>query len=157
MNIVQPLDGADDALVRGLVEDGRQPNNALAAHAGIAESTALTRVRLLIKRGVIRGVHADVDPVAVGAPVQAIVALRLRTHLAEHVLNFARRVGDLPEVLQVFHVSGGEDFLVHVAVASAEDLRDFTLNSLTSDPAVAQAQTHLVFEHRRGRFMSRRG
>lgn len=155
MKIVQPLDEVDEALVRGLVDDGRQPNNALAEQAGVAASTALARLRLLIRRGVVRGVHADVDPTQVGAPVQAIVALRMRTHDADHVLGLARRVSSLPQVLQVFHVSGSDDFLVHVAVATPEDLRDFTLEALTSDPTVAHAQTHLVFEHRRGRFMSR--
>ena len=151
---LQDLDPIDDALVRELVRDGRRPNNALAERAGIAASTALARVRLLMQRGVIRGVHADVDPARVGRPVQAVIALRLRTHDSTHVLGFARRVSRLPEVIQVFHVSGTEDFLVHVAVATTESLRDFALDSLTSDPTVAAAETHLVFEHRRGGFMS---
>lgn len=152
-NNVQELDSVDAALVRELVRDGRRPNNALAERVGVAASTALTRVRLLMQRGVIRGIHADVDPARVGRPVEAIIALRLRTHDAAHVLGFARRVSALPEVLQVFHVSGGDDFLVHVAVTNTEALRDFALDSLTSDPSVAHAETHLVFEHRRGGFM----
>ena len=151
---LQDLDPIDDALVRELVRDGRRPNNALAERVGIAASSALARVRLLMQRGVIRGVHADVDPARVGRPVQAVIALRLRTHDSTHVLGFARRVSRLPEVIQVFHVSGTEDFLVHVAVATTESLRDFALDSLTSDPTVAAAETHLVFEHRRGGFMS---
>ncbi len=151
---VQELDPVDDALVRELVRDGRQPNIALSERVGVAASTALTRVRLLLQRGVIRGVHADVDPARVGRPVQAIISLRLRTHDATHVLGFARRVSRLPDVIQVFHVSGSEDFLVHVAVGTTEALRDFALDSLTSDPTVAHAQTHLVFEHQRGGFMA---
>ncbi|MBI1350300.1 MAG: AsnC family transcriptional regulator [Actinomycetales bacterium] len=151
---VRHLDPVDDALVRELVRDGRRPNNALADRVGIAASTALARIRLLVQRGVIRGIHADVDPAAVGCPVQAVIALRLRTHDADHVLGFAQRVSLLPEVIEVFHVSGSEDFLVHVAVATTGDLRDFALESLTSDPVVAHAQTHLVFEHRRGSFMT---
>ena len=153
-NIPQPLDSTDRALVRELARDGRLTNQALAERVGVAASTALTRVRMLVRKGVIRGVHADVAPEAIGCPVQAVVALRLRTHDAEHVLGFARRLSELPEVIPVFHVSGIEDFLVHVAVATTQDLRDFVLNSLTSDRAVAAAQTHMVFEHRRGGFMS---
>ena len=151
---IQPLDPVDDALVRELVRDGRRPNNALAQRVGIAASTALARVRMLTQRGIIRGVHADVDPSKVGRPVQAIIALRLRTHDAAHVLGFARRVSTLPAVIQVFHVSGTDDFFVHVAVETTEALRDFALGALTSDPAVAAAETHLVFEHLRGGFMT---
>lgn len=153
-NTMQPLDDTDTVLVAALVNDGRSPNNVLARRAGIAASTALARVRLLMKRGVIRGIHADVDPTRVGRPVQAVIALRLRTHDAAHVLGFAQRVSALPDVIQVFHVSGTEDFLVHVAVESTGALRDFALDSLTSDPSVAAAETHLVFEHRRGGFMT---
>ena len=148
------LDPVDADLLRALVRDGRRPNNALADDVGVAPSTALTRVRLLRERGVLRGIHADVDPTRVGLPVQAVIALRLRTHDGAHVRGFAARVAELSEVIQVFHVSGGDDYLVHVAVASPERLRDFALESLTSDPAVAHAETHLVFEHRRGGFMT---
>lgn len=151
--IVQPLDAVDRALVSALVTDGRIPNSALADRVGIAASTALMRVRHLVSRGVIRGFSADIDPVKVGRPVQAIVALRLRTHDAKHVMGFARRVAQLPEVIQSFHVSGTDDFLVHVAVEDPERLRSFVLTSLTSDSTVAGAQTHLVFEHQRGNFM----
>jgi DNA-binding Lrp family transcriptional regulator len=150
---IQPLDAIDTALVRELVSDGRRPNNQLAARVGVAASTALARVRMLVDRGVIRGIHAEVDPARVGRPVQAVVALRMRTHDAAHVRGFAHRVAQLPEVIQTFHISGTEDFLVHVAVETTERLRDFALESLTSDPAVAHAQTHLVFEHQRGGFM----
>lgn len=151
--IVQPLDAVDRAIVSALVSDGRIPNSTLADRVGVAASTALMRVRHLVQRGVIRGFTADVDPVRVGRPVQAIVALRLRTHDAKHVMGFARRVAQLPEVIQSFHVSGTDDFLVHVAVEDPERLRSFVLTSLTSDASVAGAQTHLVFEHQRGNFM----
>lgn len=150
---VQPLDKVDAALLTELARDGRLPNNALAARVGVAASTALARVRALVDRGVIRGFSVDVDPVEVGRPVQAIVALRLRTHDPKHVMGFAARVAKLPEVLQTFHVSGSEDFLIHVAVEDPERLRTFVLTSLTSDPSVGQAQTHLVFEHQRGNFL----
>jgi DNA-binding Lrp family transcriptional regulator len=148
------LDPVDADLLRALVRDGRRPNNALADDVRVAPSTALTRIRLMRERGVLRGIHADVDPTRVGRPVQAVIALRLRTHDGVHVRGFAARVAELPDVIQVFHVSGGDDYLVHVAVESPERLRDFALESLTSDPAVAHAETHLVFEHRRGGFMS---
>lgn len=153
---VSPLDPVDKALVSELVTDSRTPNNALAARVGVAASTALARVRGLVDRGVIRGFHADVNPIAVGRPVQAIIALRMRTHEATHVRGFASRIAMLPEVIQTFHVSGSEDFLVHVAVENPERLRDFALESLTSDPVIANAQTHLVFEHQRGSFMQAR-
>lgn len=145
------MDDIDKAILRELTADGRLANNTLAARVGVAPSTALARVRTLVDQKVITDFTIDVDPGAMGYPVQAIIALQLRTHHKSEVLGFAERIAQLPAVVQTFHVSGGEDFLVHVAVADAQSLRSFILDSLTSDPSVSHARTHLVFEHQRNR------
>jgi DNA-binding Lrp family transcriptional regulator len=145
------MDEIDKAILRELTADARLANNALAAHVGVAPSTALARVKSLVDQKIITNFTIDIDPGKMGAPVQAIIALQLRTHHKSQVLGFAERIAQLPEVVQTFHVSGGEDFLVHVAVADAQSLRSFILDSLTSDPSVSHARTHLVFEHQRNR------
>src|ERR1022692_1448697 len=66
------LDEIDQIIVRELARDARIANNALAERVGIAPSTCLGRVRSLRERGVIRGYHADVDPAALGRPLQAM-------------------------------------------------------------------------------------
>lgn len=144
------LDPVDAVLVEALALDARLANNRLAARAGVAPSTALARVRALVQRGVLRGFHADVDPAAVGRAVQAVIAVRLRSHDRRHIDAFARSIPQLPEVVQSFHVAGADDYLLHVAVPSAEYLRDWILDHLTTHPAVAHSQTSLVFAHERG-------
>jgi DNA-binding Lrp family transcriptional regulator len=47
-------------------------------------------------------------------------------------------------------VSGANDYLLHVAAATPDALRDFVLDHLTADPAVIHAETSLIFEHLRG-------
>lgn len=155
-NQVQPrppvrLDPVDRAIVRALVVDGRLPNNALAAKVGVAPSTALARVRSLRERGVIHGFHADVDLAALDRPLQAMVAVRLRAHTREHIQSFMRQAPQLPGVVTVFHVAGADDYLLQVAVASTEALRDFVLDHLTSHPAVGHTETSLIFGVHRGR------
>jgi DNA-binding Lrp family transcriptional regulator len=63
--------------------------------------------------------------------------------------EFAHNVGKAPGVAQVFFLGGDEDFMVHVQVANAEEVRDFVVEHLSSDPAVANTRTSLVFEHLR--------
>ena len=67
------MDALDRAILRRLQQDGRQTNRDLAEAVGIAPSTALERTRALRARGVITGVHAAADPVALGRSVQALV------------------------------------------------------------------------------------
>ena len=145
-----PLDRIDLTLLADLVVDGRAPNNALAERAGIAPSTCLSRLRALRERGALRGVHADIDLAAVGRPIQALIAVRLRAHVRDQVEAFRRAAPSFPGVVSMFYVAGTDDYLLHVAVADSDALRDFVLDNLTGHPAVGHTETNLIFEHVRG-------
>ena len=144
-----PLDAVDRRIISELLADARISNAALAQRAGIAPSTALLRTRQLVERGVIEGYHAQISLPAVGRSVQALIAVKLRVHDRDRIDSFTARVPQLPEVLSMFHVSGATDYLLHVAVASTEALRDWVLDNLATDEAVGHTETTLVFEHRR--------
>jgi len=140
------LDEVDRRIVLELARDARLPNNVLAERAGIAPSTCLGRVRALRERGVIRGYHADVDQAALGRSLQAMIAVRLQTTARGHIRAFVAEVARLPEVLNVYFLGGKDDFLLHVATASSEDLRDF-VETLSANADVAYTETSLIFEH----------
>lgn len=146
-NVHPDLDDVDLRIVRALAADSRIANNALADLVGVAPSTCLGRVRALRERNVIRGYHADIDPAALGRPLQAMIAVRLQAHARGHIAEFAAKVADLPEVLNVFFLGGANDFLVHLAAANTENLRDFVVVNLSGNPDVALTETSLIFEH----------
>ena len=147
-NIVRRVpDEVDQRLLKVLAADARIPNNALAEQAGIAPSTCLGRVRALRESGAIRGFHADVDPAAVGRPIQAMIAVRLQSHARGHIPSFMAKIAELHEVLQVYFLGGANDFLVHIAATSTENLRDFVVVNLSGNPDVALTETNLIFEH----------
>lgn len=142
----EPLDEIDRRIVLELARDARLPNNLLAERAGIAPSTCLGRTRALRERGVIRGYHADVDQAALGRSLQAMIAVRLQSTARGHIRAFVAEVARLAEVLNVYFLGGKDDFLLHVAAASSEDLRDFVEN-LSANADVAYTETSLIFEH----------
>ncbi|MBL29580.1 MAG: ArsR family transcriptional regulator [Rhodospirillaceae bacterium] len=141
------LDRTDFEIVRLLQNDGRMSNKSLAAEVGLAPSSCLERVRRLRDTGVIRGIHAAIDPTAMGVGLQAIYALELAKHQREVVETFQADVLRMPEVMAVYLVSGAFDFLVHVAVRDAQHLRDLALDSFTHRPEVTRLQTTLVFDY----------
>ncbi|HET9859119.1 MAG TPA: Lrp/AsnC family transcriptional regulator [Nocardioidaceae bacterium] len=145
------LDGTDLAILAALVEDGRMTNAALAARVGVAESTCAYRVRALRDSGVIAGVTARLNLGALGHPIQAVIKVRLGSHDREHVRDLYDQLVRVPGVLTVLHVAGEDDFHLHVAVGSPENLRDMVLEHITIHPIVRQTQTQLVFEVREGR------
>lgn len=148
-DVRRPLDAVDRAILHELAADARLPNNALADRVGVAPSTCLMRVRVLREHGVIRGFHADIEPTALGRDLQAMIAVRLAGHARGHMGPFVTRVARLPEVLDVYFVAGVNDYLLHVAVGTTVDLRDFVAEHLNRDPDVASTETNLIFEHTR--------
>jgi DNA-binding Lrp family transcriptional regulator len=144
------VDAVDRAMLELLAKDARITNQRLAERVGIAPSTALARLRSLRERGVIRGFHAEVDLAALGRPLQALIAVRLAVHARDQIDDFTNAVRRLAGVLMVFHLTGVTDYLVWVAAADAQDLREFVVDHLATHPSVAHAETSLIYEHRRG-------
>ncbi|MFI6509252.1 Lrp/AsnC family transcriptional regulator [Streptosporangium sp. NPDC050855] len=141
------MDECDTAILAELQRDGRQTNRELAERIGIAPSTCLERVRSLRARGVIQGFHAEVDLAAIGRPVQALINVRLHPKVREAVEAFRDHVTALPETLAVFVVSGGDDFIVQVAVRDTGHLRDFVLDHVSRHRNIADVRTSLVYDH----------
>jgi DNA-binding Lrp family transcriptional regulator len=138
------LDSVDRRLLRELQKDARQTNKALAQKVGVAPSTCLERVRELRSRGVIRGFRADVDPAAIGRPMEAILSIQQRAAQREAVETLLRDAGALPETVRVMALTGTTDFIIHVAVRDMDHLRDFVW-SLSERREVARVQSSLVF------------
>jgi DNA-binding Lrp family transcriptional regulator len=141
------LDELDKALLRLLQQDARRTNRELAAATGVSPSTSLERVRNLRERGLIRGHLLDVDLAQLGRPVQALIAVRIRPPSRARIEAFREWAARLPETVGVFVVSGGEDFLVHVAVPDNQALYAFVIDRLTERPEVADVRTSVVYEH----------
>lgn len=141
------LDSVDRVILRELSADARIPNNVLARRAGVAPSTCLGRVRALREAGVVRGFHADIDLRSLGLSVMALISISVHPRARGDMLELARHLRDLPEALNVFVLAGDRDLLLHVAVTSADELREFVATHLGSNQAFLNTQTSLVFEH----------
>ena len=141
------LDELDKAILRELQADARRTNKDIAAAVGVSPSTALERTRGLRDRGVIRGAELDISLAAIGRGVQALIAVRIRPPSRRNIEGFRNWISQLPETIGVFVVSGGEDFLIHVAVRDNQDLYAFVIDRLTERPEVADVRTSVVYEH----------
>jgi len=141
------LDRTDYEIISLLRNNARLSNKALAAAVGLAPSTCLLRVRRLLRDGVLKGFHADVDPASIGASLQAMIAIRLERHSRVEVEAFRTHALAQPEVVQLYHVAGVNDFMAHVWVRDTEHLREFAMTAFTSRDEVAHIETGLIFEH----------
>jgi DNA-binding Lrp family transcriptional regulator len=144
------LDKVDRRILSLLHGDARMTNNALAETVGIAPSTCHGRVRRLVDLGVIQGFYTDIDPVAVGLPLQAMISVNLQANARGKIRSFIQQIRQRRQVMDVYFLAGADDFILHVAARDTEDLRSFVVDNLNADTDVAGTQTSLIFEHLRG-------
>jgi DNA-binding Lrp family transcriptional regulator len=143
--LVTEVDATDRAILESLQRDARIANKDLAASVGIAPSTCLDRVLRLRRGGLITGYAAQVSPEALGRPVQALLAIRFAAHSRPLVDPFIDAIRALPETRAIHHVTGPEDFIIHVACGSIADLQRLVLEELTARPEVGHVQTNLIY------------
>ncbi|MDI3314385.1 MAG: Lrp/AsnC family transcriptional regulator [Mycobacterium sp.] len=144
------LDDVDRDILSVLHSDARITNSALAARVGIAPSTCHSRVRRLLHLGAIRGFYADIDPAAVGLPLQAMISVNLQASARGKIRSFIEQIRCRRQVMEVYFLAGADDFILHVAARDTEDLRSFVVEKLNADADVAGTKTSLIFEHLRG-------
>jgi DNA-binding Lrp family transcriptional regulator len=141
------LDRIDRQILAELQRDARLPNKTLAGRVHLSESSCLSRVRRLRERGIITGFHAHVDPARLGRPLQALIALSYRHTQRTQVKRFTSDMLALPETLSLMHITGDDDFLLHVAVADTEHLRNLILERVLRRPEVDRVRTSIIYEH----------
>lgn len=144
---VVEIDDIDRQLLALLQADARTTNAELASKVGIAQSTCIQRVRNLVKRGVIEGFHAKINPSATGQGLQVLISVTLRATARPQLSAFMSEMKALPEVQQVFFLGGSEDFILHLATTDSDHVREFVLENLSANPAVANTRTNIIFEH----------
>jgi len=137
------LDPCDWQLLHLLAEDAGVGLRELAQQVGLSESETAARVANLRRSGVIRGIHARIDPGLLGLPVTAFFMVRV-AQTAEVYRAIDRMIRDIDQVEEAHTVSGQFDWIVKVRAASPDDLRDLLIHRLSLLPGFVRAETMVV-------------
>lgn len=134
-------DALDRKILEYLQTNGRVTNQELADEIGLSPSPCLRRVRQLEASGVISRYVALVDPEAIGLSVTAFVRVRLDQQDDLHLAAFEAAVGDFPEVMECYLMTGEADYQLRVLVGSLGQFEDFLRRRLTRVKGVANVTT----------------
>lgn len=137
------LDPCDWQLLHLLAEDAGVGLPQLAQQVGLSEPETAARIEALRRTGIIRGVHARVDPQRLGLPVTAFFMIRV-AQTAEVYRAIDRMIRDIDQVEEAHTVSGQFDWIVKVRAASPDDLRDLLIHRLSLLPGFVRAETMVV-------------
>ncbi|MEP4890142.1 MAG: Lrp/AsnC family transcriptional regulator [Aliiglaciecola sp.] len=146
-NPKRTLDKIDLDILAAMYADPSLTNKDIAMKVKLAPSSSLERIKKLQSDGIIETMNMQVNLNALGGHIQAMISVRLKDHNRATVDNFQKSLLPMPEVLNVFHMGGENDFFVHVTVADSIHLRDFIFNAITARQEVSHVETALVYEH----------
>ncbi|WP_152045870.1 Lrp/AsnC family transcriptional regulator [Aureimonas psammosilenae] len=110
------MDRLDKKILRLLQEDATLAVADIAKRVGLSTTPCWRRIQKLEEDGVIRRRVAVLDPTRINLGVTVFVSIRTNSHSTEWLKRFAEVVGDFPEVVEFYRMSGDVDYLLRVVV-----------------------------------------
>jgi Lrp/AsnC family leucine-responsive transcriptional regulator len=142
--MTRDLDAVDLAILELLRRDGRASKAAIGRRVGLTSASIIERLRKLEASGAIRGYRADVDPEAIGLPIEAYVFVRDNDPSCRP--ETGARLAALPGVEEVAKITGADTFLVRVRVADTRALARLLEEEFGAIRTIASTRTSLVLE-----------
>ncbi len=115
------LDDIDRNILKELQVDARTSYAELGRRVGLTTPAVIERVRKLEDAGIIIGYRAQIDTSKVGLPITAFVRMSITGVEYSHIIEVAHGSN---EVLECHRGTGGDSFIMKIAVASVEHLQE---------------------------------
>lgn len=115
------IDDIGRKIVNELQIDARISYAELGRRVGLTTPAVIERVRKLEDSGIVTGYRAEIDPSKVGLPITAFIRMSISGVDYSHIIEVAE---ESDEVLECHRGTGGDSFIMKVAVSSVEHLQE---------------------------------
>ena len=115
------IDEIDRKILLELQSDARTSYAELGRRVGLTTPAVIERVRKLEDAGVITGYRAEIDTAKIGLPITAFVRMSITGVDYSRIIEVAEQSN---EVLECHRGTGGDSFIMKVAVASVQHLQE---------------------------------
>jgi Lrp/AsnC family transcriptional regulator, leucine-responsive regulatory protein len=134
------LDDVDRRIIAILIDDARISLKELAQRVELSSPSVSERLQRLGERGVIRSFTVDIDPLALGYTLQAIVRIR---PLPGKLNVVQRLIEDIPEFSECDKVTGDDCFIgrLHLrSIAHLDQILDRITDKAETSTAIVKTQ-----------------
>lgn len=138
------FDEKDVQILKLLQADGRISNADLAKAVGLSAPSVLQRVRALESSGVIKQYVTLLDPDKLNRKLVAMVHVSLTLHEEKPIERFRRAVIDIPEVTEVYNVTGEYDFILKVMARDMRHYESIVREKITKIRGIHRLNTSFV-------------
>ncbi|TMA28682.1 MAG: Lrp/AsnC family transcriptional regulator [Deltaproteobacteria bacterium] len=116
------IDSIDRRILEELQHDAARPIEQIASRVGLTQNPCWRRIKRLEAVGVIQRRVAIVDAARLGIGLTVFVSIRTDQHNERWLERFASGVHKIPEVVELYRMSGETDYLLKVL---ARDVADY--------------------------------
>ena len=110
------MDAIDRKILSCLQEDAKLSVAEVAHRVGLSATPCWRRIKALSDHGIIRRHVALLDAEKLNVGLTVFVAVKTNRHDVEWLEEFTRAVTDIPEVLELYRMSGDIDYLLRIVV-----------------------------------------
>ena len=125
------LDKTDRQILKILQKDGRITNKELSNQLGLSPPPTLERVKKLETMGYIQGYEARLDPEKIKLGTIMMVSVALHQHTHEIISEFKQAIQNLDEVMECYHVTGDNDYLLKVVCGNIAEYESSVVDKLS--------------------------
>ena len=137
-------DKFDLLILAELQQDARLPTPELAHRVGLSAPACYRRVRALRESGLIEREVALVAPATMGWPITMLVLVTLERDHGRIVDEMIGVLKGEPEVMDLWYVTGEQDFVLQVAARDMASYEQFTRRVLHAREQVRSFKTLVV-------------
>ena len=135
------IDNIDRKILNFLQENGRIAASHIADKLDISIPTVTERIKKLQESGIIRGIHAVLDPKKLDLDVSALITVISES--SSHYKKFIKTAKKTPEVMQCFSTTGNGSHSLLVVTRNSQTLEEL-LRSIQSWPGVTRTETQII-------------
>ena len=135
------IDKIDKKILDILQQDGRSSASNIANEIDISIPTVTDRIKKLKEFGIIKGIHAVLDPKPLGLDVAAIITLISESSL--YYKEVTKEAEKAPEVLQCLSTTGKGSHMLFVVTQNSSTLEEL-LRKIQSWSGVIRTETQII-------------
>lgn len=136
-----------DELLKLIKNNAKESPENLSKLLGISTADVQARIADYEKAGIIQGYQTVINEDRLdGAPVTAVIEVRLTAEREGGFNRIAERISRFPEVRSAFLMSGGYDLLLFVSGKTLNEVASFVSEKLSTLGGVVGTATHFMLK-----------
>jgi Lrp/AsnC family leucine-responsive transcriptional regulator len=141
---MEDLDSLDRKILQLLEQNARITNKELASQLELSITPVFERVKKLERRGYIKKYVAVLDHEKLNKGMVVFLHIKMQAHNHESIARLMAEAQKLDEVMECYHVTGDNDFLMKVLMPDMKAYEEFVLNKLTKISGIGNINSSIV-------------